>query len=162
MADDELRWIEAALGAVSKLNADETQDDLRGARCPKCNASNFARVSDLYAESVGRLEENPDSARTIRDGGMTDTQIVDKFRPPRRKTAAGPTLAVAIPLGVAAFYLYRRFGDNVGQISAVVAGVVTMIVLLTSLRRLSDQYYHRRQRWNSLFMCRQCGQLVAS
>lgn len=162
MADDELRWIEAALGAVSKLNADETQDDLRGAHCPKCNASNFAKVSDLYSESVARLEQEPDSARTVRDGGMTDIQIVEKFRPPRRKTAASPTLAVAIPLGATTFYLYRRFGENVGQISAVVAGVVTVAVLMTSLRRLSDQYYHRRQRWNSLFMCRQCGQLVAS
>ena len=32
----------------------------------------------------------------------------------------------------------------------------------TTVRRLSDQYYHGKQRWNKLYMCRQCGQLVAS
>ena len=162
MADDELKWIEAALGAVSKLNADEVQDDLVGARCPKCEASDFVKVSDLYAESVGRLEEHPDSPPTVRDGGMTDMQIVRKFAPPRRSSALGITIAVAIPLGTAAFYSYRRFGDNIGQIAIAVAAVVTVIVFMTSLRRFSDQYYHRRRRWNSLFMCRKCGQLVAS
>jgi hypothetical protein len=162
MADDELRWIEAALGAVSKLNVDEGQDGLYGVRCPKCEASDFVRVSDLYAQSVARLEEDPSSAHTVRDGGMTDIQIVEKFSPPRRKSAAGVTVAVAVPLAAGAFYLYRRVGDNVGQIAGAVAIVVTAIVLMSSLRRLSDQYYHRRRRWNSLFMCRRCGQLVAS
>ena len=162
MAEEELRWIEAALGAVSKLNADEAQGDLRDARCPKCNASDFVKISDLYSESVGRLEENADSPETVRDGGMTDTQIVAKFRPPRRRSALGVTLAVAVPLAAAAFYLYRRVGGDVGQIALIVAGVITAIAFMTTVRRFSDQYYHRRQRWNSLFMCRRCGQLVAS
>jgi hypothetical protein len=162
MADEELRWIEAALGAVSKLNADESHDGLYGVRCPKCEASDFVSVSDLYAESVGRLEENPSAAGIVRDGGMTDIQIVEKFSPPRRKSAAGVTIAVALPLAAVAAYLYRRVGENVGQIALAVAIVVTAIVLMSSLRRLSDQYYHRRRRWNSLFLCRRCGQLVAS
>lgn len=162
MADDELKWIEAALGAVSKLNADEDHDDMRDARCPKCDASSFVSISDLYAQSVGRLEKQPDSASTVRDGGMTDMQIVRKFAPPGRSSALGVTIAVAIPLGAGAFYSYRRFGENLGQIAIAVAAVVTVIVFMTSLRRYSDQYYHRRRRWNSLFMCRKCGQLVAS
>jgi len=161
MADEELRWIEAALGAVSKLNVDETQPDLEGARCPKCDASNFAKVSDLYSESVGRLEDGGDPT-AVRDGGMTDTQVVAKFRPPRRKSAFVLTAFVAAVVGGGAYYVYRRFGDNAGQVAAMVAGVVTVIVLMTTIRRLSDQYYHRRKRWNSLYMCRQCGQLVAS
>jgi hypothetical protein len=160
MADDELRWIEAALGAVSKLNVDETQHDLEGARCPKCNASNFVKVSDAYSESVGRLEDGEDP-NAIRDGGMTDAQIVAKFRPPRRKSAFTLTVAVALIAGGGAYYTYRRFGDNAGQIAGMIAGVLTVIVLMTTIRRLSDQYYHRRTRWNKLFMCRQCGQIVA-
>ena len=160
MADDELRWIEAALGAVSKLNADEVQDDLRDARCPKCKESDFVRVSDLFSESVARLEDNPDSAHTV--GGMTDRQIVAKFRPPRRRSAIGTTLMFAIPLGAAAYYGYRRLGSDTGQIVIAVAIVVTVIVGITRVRKYSDEYYHRRQRWNSLYMCRRCGQLVAS
>ena len=161
MADEELRWIEAAMGAVSKLNVDETQHDLEGARCPKCEASDFAKVADLYSDSVRRLE-NGGASDVVRDGGMTDIQIVEKFRPPRRKSAFGLTAVVAAVLGGGAFYTYRRYGDNLGQIAAVVAGVVTVVVLLTTIRRLSDQYYYRRKRWNSLFMCKRCGQLVAS
>jgi hypothetical protein len=162
MADDELKWIEAALGAVSKLNADDAQDDLRDARCPKCHASDFVSVSDLFSTSVARLEENGEAGSMVRDGGMTDLQIVEKFRPPRRRSAAGITLLVAILFGSAAYYLYRRAGENIGQIAVVVAGVVTVIVFLTRVRRYSDEYYHRRRRWNSLYMCRKCGQLVAS
>jgi len=160
MAGDELRWIEAALGAVSKLNADEAVDDLRDARCPKCRESDFVAVSDLFSESVARLADNPDSALTV--GGMTDRQIAAKFRPPRRTSAIGTTLLVAIPLGAAAYYGYRRLGGDVGQIGIAAAIVVTVVVFITRVRKYSDEYYHRRQRWNSLYMCRRCGQLVAS
>src|SRR5678816_2781316 len=102
MADEELRWIEAALGAVSKLNADETQPDLEGARCPKCEASDFAKVTDLYSDSVRRLEDGG-ASDAARDGGMTDMQIVEKFRPPRRKSAIGLTATVAAVVGGGAY-----------------------------------------------------------
>ena len=160
MADDRLEWFEAALGAVSKITSDD--DELRGARCPKCDASSFVRISDLYADSVSRLEEQADSSRAVREGGMTDLQIVEKLGPPRQKSALGVVLAVAIPLSAIAFYLYRRVGETVGQISFAVDIVVTSIIFMTTLRRVSDRYYHGRRRWNSTFMCRRCGQLVAS
>jgi len=160
MADDGLERFEAALGAISKITSEDR--DLVGARCPACGASDFVKIADLFAEAAGRLEEQPGSADAVREGGMTDAQIVKKFSPPRQKSAAGRVLAVAIPLSAIAFYLYRRFGDTVGQSAIAAAVVVTVIVLLTTLRRLGDEYYHRRRRWNSLFMCRRCGQLVAS
>ena len=71
-------------------------------------------------------------------------------------------LLVAIPLGVATYYVYSRFGDSIGQLAIVAALVITVIVLLTSMRRVSDDYYHRKRRWDKLFMCRECGQLVSS
>jgi len=160
MANDGLERFEAALGAISKITSEDRE--LVGARCPKCGASDFAKISDLFAEAAGRLDEQPGSAGSVREGGMTDALIVEKFRPPERKSAAGLVLAVAVPLSAVCFYLYRRFGDLVGQSAIAAAAVVTVIVLLTTLRRRSDQYYERRRRWNSLFMCRRCGQLVAS
>jgi hypothetical protein len=42
-----------------------------------------------------------------------------------------------------------------------VAFLVTLTVFMTWMRRYSDQYYDRRKRWRSLYMCRRCGQLVA-
>jgi hypothetical protein len=162
MAGDDIERIEAVFGAISKIAAGEDIDpQLVDARCPKCGKSNFARVSDLYSEAVGRIEENPANANAVHVGGMTSLRIVERLKPPRRKSAAGRVLLVGIPLGVGAYYVYRRFGDSLGQLAIVVAGVVTVIVLLTSLRRLSDEYYHSRRRWNSLFMCRECGQLVS-
>src|SRR5262249_30705874 len=135
---------------------------LGDARCPKCGKSDFIRVSDLYSEVVVRIEENPASANEVHVGGWKDGRIAARLKPPRRKSAVGRMLLVAIPLGAGAYYVYRRFGDSLGQLAIVVAIVATVIVLLTSLRRLSDEYYHSRRRWNSLFMCRECGQLVAS
>lgn len=161
MADGGIERVEAMFGAISKIAAGEESTDLLDARCPKCKASNFVRVSDLFYEAVGRLEGQPETGG-VRVGGMTDTQIVQKFRAPRRKSAVPLVVAVAIPLGGAAYFLYRRYGDNIGQISIMVASVATLIVFLTSVRRLSDRYYHERRRWNSLFMCRECGQLVSS
>lgn len=164
MANDKLEgleWLEAAMGAVSKI-APDADPELVGARCPKCEASDFIRVSDLYSEAIGRLQENPDAATSHRVGGLSDQQIVAKFRPPRQRSLLGMGVLVAVPLGAIAYYLYGRFGESTGQLAIMVAIIVTAVVLLTSARRFSDQYYHRRRRWNSLFMCRRCGQLVAS
>jgi len=162
-AGDDIQRIEAMFGAISKIAAGEEIDTgLGDARCPKCGKSNFIRVSDLYSEAVGRIEENPAKANEVHVGGLSDMRIVEKLKPPRRKSAAGRVLLVGIPLGAGAYYVYRRFGDSLGQLAIVVAIVVTVITLLTTIRRLSDEYYHSRRRWNSLFMCRECGQLVAS
>jgi hypothetical protein len=160
MADRDLERFEAALNAVAKITS-EGDPDLIGARCPKCNASDFARISDLFADAVGRIEDDPDSAGVVRVGGMTDAQIVAKFRPPARKSVAGVVLGVAIPLAAVAYYVHHRFSDTIGQTAIVVAIVAVVIVLMTSLRRFSDQYYDARRRWRHLFMCRNCGQLVA-
>lgn len=160
MADDGLERFEAALGAISKITSDDKE--LVGARCPKCEASDFARVSDLYSEAIGRLEDEPDSGDVIREGGMTDRQMAGKFAPPPQKSPFIAVIGVAIPLAAGAVYVYRRYGDWPGEVAAVVGVVVTVVVLMTSIRRVSDQYYSRRRRWRSLHMCKKCGQLVAS
>ena len=163
MADDEIRRIEAVFGAISRIaGGDEPESELRDARCPKCGKSDFARLSDIYSEAVGRLQEDPAQAIVVRVAGLSDAQIVEKFRPPERKSAALTVAVVAVPMGAVAAYLYKRFGEGVGQLSIVVAIVVTAIVLLTTLRRASDDYYARRRRWDGLFMCRHCGQVVMS
>ena len=162
MAGDELERFEAILGAVSRSLSDDGNDDrLADARCPKCEASSFIRVSDLYEDAVRRLSEGA-AADVVREGGRTDSQIVARLAPPERRSARVIVAAVAVPLGAVSFYLYRRFGDTIGQASIVITLVVTAIVLLTTLRRLSDEYYARRHEWNTLFMCRRCGQLVRS
>ena len=163
MADDEIRRIEAVFGAISRIaGGDEPESELRDARCPKCGKSDFARLSDIYSEAVGRLQEDPAQAIVVRVAGLSDAQIVEKFRPPERKSAALTVAVVAVPMGAVAAFLYKRFGEGVGQLSIVVAIVVTAIVLLTTLRRASDDYYARRRRWSGLFMCRHCGQVVMS
>jgi hypothetical protein len=162
MARDDIERIEAVFGAISKIaTGEELETGLDDARCPKCGKSNFVRVSDLYSEAVGRIESDPANANVVHVGGMTDLRIVARLKPPRRKSAAGRVLVVAIPLGAASYYSYTRLGD-IGQLVIVASIVITVIVALTSLRRLSDEYYQARRRWNSLFMCRECGQLVAS
>ncbi|MGH7617552.1 MAG: hypothetical protein ACREPM_10020 [Gemmatimonadaceae bacterium] len=162
MAGEDLQRIEAMFGAISKIASGEEVNDLFDARCPKCNASSFIQLSDLFSEAVGRIEQHPDQANAVHVGGVSDITIVGKFKPPRRKSAGPLVAAVAIPLGAAAYYVYTRFGDSPGQLAIVVASIATVIVLLTTIRRLGDQYYHARQKWNKLYMCRQCGQLVAS
>ena len=92
---------------------------------------------------------------------MTDRQIVARLRPPRRKSALWPALLVALPLSAAAFYVYRRFGQGIGEFAFVAAFLVTLTVFMTWLRRYSDQYYDGRKRWRSLHVCSRCGQLVA-
>jgi hypothetical protein len=158
--DDGLGRFEAVLGAISKITAGE--EGLVGARCPKCNASDFAKASDLFDEARARLEDQSSEPSDARYAGMTDLQLIDKFRPPERRSALGRAIIVAVPLSAAAFYVYQRFGATVGQIAIGVALVTTVVVLMTRARRLSDEYYARRSRWNSLYMCRRCGQVVSS
>jgi hypothetical protein len=92
---------------------------------------------------------------------MTDNQIVRRLRPPRRKSALWPALLVALPLAAAGFYVFRRFGPNVGEFVFVGGFLVALTVFMTWLRRYSDEYYDRRKRWRSLHVCSRCGQLVA-
>jgi hypothetical protein len=160
MSDDRLEWLHAAVNAVSKLDSDD-HEPLRDARCPKCNASAFVNAADLYHESAARLEEAPNAPAEVRVGGMTDQQIVRRLRPPRRKSALRPATLVALPLFVGAFFVYRRFGPGIGQLAFVAAGLVTLTVFMTWLRRYSDEYYDRRKKWRSLHVCSRCGQLVA-
>lgn len=163
MADDEIHRIEAVFGAISRIAAgEEPESELRDARCPKCGKSEFTRLSDIYSEAMGRLQENPADASVARIAGLSDEQIVAKFRPPQRKSAALAVALVALPMGAAAAFLYVRFGETIGQLAIGVTIVVSVIVLLTRLRRSSDDYYDRRRRWNGLFMCRHCGQVVTS
>ena len=143
MTDDGLAWFENVLGAASN----DEQADMSDARCPKCNARDFVKIADLYIESLGRLEE-VGSSGAPREGGLTDGQIIKKFAPPRQQSAVVVALAVAVPLVAIAFYVYRRFGEIPGQTSFVVAAVVTIMVLMTKARSLSDKYYHARRRWN--------------
>lgn len=158
--DDRLEWLHAAVNAVSKLDSD-VPHELRDARCPKCNASAFVNAADLYYESAGRLEDDPNTPNEVRAGGMTDRQIVARLRPPRRKSALWPAVLVALPLATGAFFVYRRFGQGIGEFAFVADFLVTLTVFMTWLRRYSDQYYDRRKRWRSLHVCSRCGQLVA-
>jgi hypothetical protein len=129
--DRDLERLEAALGAVAKITGD-VDADLIGARCPKCDASDFVHVPDVYSDAVGRLEEHPDAADVVQVGGLTDRQIVGKLSPPRRKSVVPIVIGVAVPLGAAAAYLYRRFGDTPGQFAILVAIITVVIVLWAS------------------------------
>src|SRR3954454_23138761 len=100
MSDDGLAWLEN-LGGVAGAGADEV--DMRGARCPKCNASDFVKAADLFAESLSRLEEKSGASGEMREGGFTDAEIVKRFEPPRRHSAVGVMLAVAVPLSAISF-----------------------------------------------------------
>ena len=163
MAQDDIERIEAVFGAISRIASGEEPDaELHDARCPKCGGSSFARVSDLYSESVTRLQTNPEEANVVRIAGLSYLAIVAKLGPPRQKSAAMRVLVVGIPLVAIAVFVYKRFGDAIGELAIAAAIVLTIVVGLTTFRRMADENYHRRKRWNSLFMCRQCGQLVAS
>jgi hypothetical membrane protein len=95
-----------------------------------------------------------------RVGKMTDVQIVRRLRPPKRKSALWFAVLVAVPLAAACYYVYRRFGPNVGEFASILAFLVTLVVFMTRLRRYSDEYYARRKRWRTLYVCANCGQLV--
>jgi hypothetical protein len=159
---NELQWIEAAMGAVSKIGGEVEDDELIGARCPKCESSSFAKISDLFIDAVGRIEDNPDDARVVNTGGMTNLEIVRRFPPPRKKRPTLLIILLLVPLGAADYYVYRRFGDLPAQGAMMATLIILAIVFMTSLRRYSDKHYYQRRRRNSLFMCRKCGQLVSS
>jgi hypothetical protein len=156
MTDDNSAWLENVLGGQSG----EEKPDIRDARCPKCGAADFAPISDLYTDSVVRLEDGGQQSPVASVGGMTDAQIVREFAPPTRKSAPITTLIVAVPVAAAAFYVYRRFEGTIGQIAVIVAGILVIATFLTRTRAYSDKYYEDRRRWNHLFMCRKCGQRV--
>jgi hypothetical protein len=157
MADDDSKWLEGVLGAAS---GEAPPPDMTDARCPKCGAQEFAKISELYPESLYRIEDG-EASDDKRVGGMTDAQIVREFAPPTRGSAVMATAFVAVPLGAAAFYIYKKYGDNLGQIAAVATIVIVFAVFLTRMRAYSDKYYHARTRWNRMYMCRNCGQRVA-
>jgi hypothetical protein len=159
---DKLDQFEAIFGAISKITTGDVDPEMRDARCPKCNASDFMQVPDLYADAVGRIEDSPEAAEAINAGGLTNAQIVAKFQPPQRRSPLIPVLVVALPLVAAAVYVYQRFGPTPGQSVGLGTFVVTVAVFLTTLRKRGDEYYDARRQWRSLFICRKCGQLVSS
>lgn len=159
---DELRQFEAVLGAISNITSESSGDDaIAGARCPKCNASDFVKASDLYDAARARLEEPDFHPDVLRGITMTDAELVDRFAPPRRGSVMARAIGAAVPLGAIGGYVYYRFGSGWGEAALIAAGVMTVIIGLTSARRLSDRYYDQRARWRKLYMCRRCGQRVA-
>lgn len=160
--DDALRRFEATLGAISKMTTGEEQEGLRDARCPRCGSSDFVAASDLYTQAVVRQDEPAASSAQAHDAGLSDAQILAKFSPPRRKSAIGPALVAAIPLGAGAYYVYWRLGSILGQLAAMAAAVLTIVVFMTRLRRNSDDYFDRRRQWRKLYVCRKCAQVVTS
>jgi hypothetical protein len=159
--EEKLRQFEAVLGAVSKITSDEVDGELVDARCPRCNWSSFAAAQDLYSDALGRVQDDPAAADVVREGNMTNAQMIEKFKPPQPKSPALRVLITAILTGVPAYYVYKYFGETPAQFAGIAAGIITIIVLMTSLRRFSGDYYDARKRWRHLYMCRKCGQLVA-
>lgn len=163
MADDEFDKIEKVFGALSKMSlGDDAPDAMTDARCPKCGASNFVNVPDLFDAAVIRRESPGDDAGSVREGGLTDAEILSRFSPPTRRSAAGRAIAAAIPLGVVVFFVLQRYGSLIGELAGFGAAIIVIMVLMTGMRRFSDEYYARRARWRKTYMCRDCGQLVAS
>lgn len=163
MADDEFEKIEKVFGALSRMSlGDEAPNDMADARCPKCGASSFINIPDLYDAAVIRRETPDDDAGAVREGGLTDAEILSRFSPPTRRSAAGRAIAVAIPLGVVVYFVLQRYGSLVGELAGFAAAIIVIMVLMTGMRRFSDEYYTRRARWRKTYMCRDCGQLVAS
>ncbi len=160
MAEDNLRKIEAAFDVVAKLTSGVEGGALLDARCPRCKGTDFTDLPDLYSAAFGRIDENPEAANTTAEGGMTNAQMLERFAPPQKKSPLPRVLLFAIPLGAGAAYVYQRFGPTPGQFAFMGAGVVTIVVLLTTLRRVSDDFYARRREWRRRYMCRKCGQLV--
>jgi len=159
---DGFREFEAVLGALSKMTNEEFRgEDMLDARCPKCEASSFIKISDLYDQARARSYEPTDAPDTPRDGGLTDDQILARFSPPERRS---PTLRIAIAailLSAIVYLIYRFFGNDVAQLAGAGAVVLMVGVGLTTMRKLSDDYYDRRSRWRKLYICQKCGQLVA-
>src|SRR6185312_14344430 len=136
MPDDEIRKIEAILGAISNITSEREEAPLVGVRCPKCGWTSFAKVETVYDGAVERLE-NPGAESSTRDAGLTDREIIRRFSPPRRRSATVPTILLAIVLGGAAVYIYNRFGDLPGQLSGIAAFVIVLMFFVTRTRKLS-------------------------
>lgn len=158
---DRIDQFEAVFGAIAKITSGDENLALGDARCPKCRASDFVQVVDVFYEAAGQIEASPDAAGTVLVAGMTNEQIVKKLAPPARRLALITPILVAIPLALVAYAARRQFGTDAGVFTALGGGVITVGVLLTSLRKRSGEYYDARKLWRSLYLCRKCGQLVA-
>jgi hypothetical protein len=159
---DGFREFEAVLGALSKMTDDESRgDDLLDARCPKCQASSFVKISDLYSEARGREGDPAEPPDTPRDAGLTDAEILARFAPPQRRSPSIRIGIAVIVFGAIVYLVYRQFGSDAAQLAGAGAVVIIVGVALTTMRKLSDDYYDRRSRWRKLYLCRKCGQLVA-
>lgn len=157
MAANQSNPFEAILGALR--DPDDTSPGLGDARCPNCHASDFVKASDLFAEAVRHIETTGDASAKA-PGGSTYGAVVEKFSPPRRRSAVGRGIIVALPLALACVWVFQRFGSLAGQGASIASAVITVIAILTRVRWLSDDYYERRQRWDRLYVCRPCGQVV--
>jgi len=146
------------LGAFANLG--EKEAGLGDARCPKCDARDFVKVEDLFDTVVRRSEIAGSVSATPGIAGLSDEQILVKFRPPRRRSAVARTILVLAIVGVGAYFVYRRFGEVAGEFAIAATLVIAFMVFLTTTRKLSDQYYERRATWRKLYMCQQCGQVV--
>lgn len=159
-ADDSLRQFEALLGAISNITEGKESEGLVDARCPQCNASDFAKVADLYDAAMMRFHINEGVDEVPRDAGLTDGEVLKRFAPPKPTRVAPRVVLVALIFGGAAGYAYKRFGESVGMIAILVAIVAVVFTLLTRMRAASDDYYNGRARWRKLYICRQCRQVV--
>lgn len=159
MANDDLARFEAVITAMGKMTTDEN-GDLEDARCPNCGGASFVSIQDLYIESVGRIEEDPSQAEVKRAWDMSDADIIRKFKPPKHRSVMGLGLILLVVFSVAAYFVYKYFGDTAAKISGIAAVIILTTVVLTSARRFSDTYYDRRRKWRKTYKCRKCGQLI--
>jgi hypothetical protein len=159
---DKIDQFEAVFGAIARITSGDENPALGDARCPSCRASDFVQVVDVFYEAAGQLEASPAAADKILVAGMTNEHIVRKLAPPERRSPLITPILVAIPLGLIALVVRSRFNPDAGLFTAVGAAVIVVGVLLTSLRKRSDEYYKARTMWRSLYMCRKCGQLVST
>jgi hypothetical protein len=157
MSDNEFAWLENVLGA----GGEEDAGNLVGARCPSCKSEEFIKISDLYAESRARLED-PESVPGAPPAGITDEEVVRRYARPKKASPAPRTALAAAITGGIAYWIFRRFGEPWADIAGIAALVVTASVLLSRMRAVSDDHYHRRTKWNRLYMCRKCGTVVAA
>lgn len=158
---DGFREFEAVLGALSKMTADETvSDDLLDARCPKCNATSFIKITDLYDQALVRLDESDSASGPPLAAALSDEEIVARFAPPQRRSPTFRIGIAAVILGAIVFLVFRQFGVDAAQLAGAGAVVLLVGVTLTTFRKLGDDYYNRRRRWRKLYICRKCGQLV--
>jgi hypothetical protein len=161
MPDDNLRNIEAMLGAIANITSGREEDGtLIGTRCPKCEWTGFAKVESVYDAAMSRINWDKSDPNAKYEGGLTDEQIARRLAPPVRRSPLNATIPLAIVLAVGAVYAWKRYGDVVGEAAAIAAVVITVMFLLTRARKLSDGYYAGRARWRKLYMCRKCGQLI--